>query len=68
MEQLDQVARPFAVCEIQPFNFLGYPFKYLGRLAGQSAIDFIYRLDEGLMRRSSSCALRAANFNAVFTR
>jgi SAM-dependent methyltransferase len=68
MEQLEQVARSFGVCEIQPFNFLGYPFKYLGRLAGQSVIDFIYRLDEGLMRRSPGCALRAANFNVVFTK
>jgi SAM-dependent methyltransferase len=68
VEQLAQVARSFGVCEIQPFNFLGYPFKYLGRLAGPSAIEFIYRLDEGLMQRSSSCALRAANFNVVFTK
>lgn len=68
MEQLEQVARYFGVCEIQPFNFLGYPFKYLGRLAGQSVIDFIYRVDEGLMQRSSGCALRAANFNVVFTK
>jgi len=68
VEQLEQVARSFGVCEIQPFNFLGYPFKYLGRLAGQSAIDFIYRVDEGLMQLSSSCALRAANFNVVFTK
>ena len=68
MEQLEQVARPFCLCEIQPFNFLGYPFKYLGRLAGQSVIDSVYRLDEGLMQRSPGCALRAANFNVVFTK
>jgi hypothetical protein len=68
IEQLAQVARPFGLCEVQPFNFLGYPFKCLGRFASQSAIDFIYRLDESLMERCSSCALRAANFNVVFTK
>jgi hypothetical protein len=68
MGQLEEVARAFASGEVQPFNFLGYPFKYLGRHAGQSVIEFIHRLDTGLMRRFPGCALRAANFNVVFTR
>jgi SAM-dependent methyltransferase len=68
LSQLEQVARSFGKCEIQPFNFLGYPFKFLGRFMGRSAIDSIYRLDQGLMRRSPGCALRGANFNVVFTK
>jgi SAM-dependent methyltransferase len=68
LDQLEQIARGFGQCEIQPFNFLGYPVKSLGRYAGRSAIEFIYRLDQGLMRRSPGCALRGANFNVVFTK
>jgi hypothetical protein len=68
VDQLEQIARGFGHCEIQPFNFLGYPFKFLGRFMGRAGIDFIYRLDQGLMRRSPGCALRGANFNVVFTK
>ena len=66
--QLDEIARSFSRYEIQLFNFLGYPFKALGRLAGESIMDSICRLDAAVMQRWPRLAPLAANFNVVFTK
>jgi SAM-dependent methyltransferase len=66
--QLDEIARSFSRYEIQLFNFLGYPFKALGRLAGESIMDSICRLDAAVMHRWPRLAPLAANFNVVFTK
>jgi SAM-dependent methyltransferase len=66
--QLEEIARSFSKYEIQLFNLLGYPFKSLGRLAGESVADFICRLDTAVMQRWPRLAPLAANFNVVFTK
>ncbi len=68
MPQLNEIAQSFGKCEIQLFNFLGYPFKSLGRLAGESLMDFIYRMDSAVMQRWPGLGSLAANFNVVFTK
>jgi SAM-dependent methyltransferase len=68
MCQLEDVAKSFSSCEVHPFNFLGYPFKALGRLAGESLSRSIYSVDQALMNRSERLARWAANFNVVYTK
>lgn len=68
MPQLNEIAQSFSKCEIQLFNLFGYPFKSLGRLAGESMMDFIYRIDGTIMQRWPGLAPLAANFNVVFTK
>lgn len=68
VSQLEEVGRSFRSCAVQPFNFLGYPFKGVGRLVGRPGIELIHRLDQRLMRRSARWARQAANFNVVFTK
>jgi SAM-dependent methyltransferase len=66
--QLEEIAQSFRSCEVQLFNIVGYPFKFLGRFTGQSVINFVHRLDEALVRRWPRVAPMAANFNVVFTK
>jgi SAM-dependent methyltransferase len=66
--QLDEIAQSFSQYEIQLFNFLGYPFKSLGRLAGESMMEFVFRMDAAVMQRWPRLAPLAANFNVIFTK
>ena len=66
--QLDQIAQSFSRYELQLFNVLGYPFKSLGRVAGDSVMDFVCRLDAAMIRRWPRTGRWAANFNVVFTK
>jgi len=68
LQQLKEIAESFSSCEVQVFNLLGYPFKGLGRFAGQSLVNLIYRFDGALMRGWPRLAPLAANFNVVFTK
>lgn len=68
MCQLQEIAQSFSSCEVHPFNFIGYPFKALGRFAGTGFSRRIYSLDQALMRRSERFARWAANFNVVYTK
>jgi SAM-dependent methyltransferase len=68
LEQIQELARGFSCCEMQVFNLLGYPFKGLGRFAGQGMVDFIYRFDASLMKRWPMLASLAANCNLVLTK
>ena len=66
--QLHEIARSVSHYEIQLFNFLGYPFKSLGRLAGESMMEFIFRMDAAVMQKWPRLAPMAANFNVIFTK
>jgi SAM-dependent methyltransferase len=66
--QLEQIAQSFSRYEMQLFNVLGYPFKSLGRIAGDSMMDLVCRLDAAMIRRWPRTGRWAANFNVVFTR
>lgn len=68
LEQIQELAKGFACCEMQVFNLLGYPFKGLGRFAGQGLVDFIYRFDASLMKLRPGFAALAANCNLVLTK
>jgi len=68
LSQLNEIGLSFSQCEVQAFNLLGYPFKALGRFAGEPLMNVIDRLDTTLMQRSSRLAALAANFNVVFTK
>ena len=68
LPQLNEIARSFSQCEIQPFNLSGYVLKSLGSFAGESFPGFIDRVDVAMMRRSPRLAAMAANFNVVFTK
>jgi SAM-dependent methyltransferase len=68
LQQLEEIAESFSSCEVQVFNLLGYPFKGLGRFAGQSLVNLIYRFDGALMKGWPRLAPLAANFNVVFTK
>jgi len=68
LSQLEEVARTFSRCEVQPFNLAGYPMKYLGRFAPSACIDLVHRFDQAAMRRWPSLAPLAANFNVLFTK
>ena len=66
--QLEEVARPFSDCEVQPFNLAAYPMKYLGQVAGSSIINAVHRWDRAVMKRWPRTIPWAANFNVVFTK
>lgn len=66
--QLDQIAQSFSRYELQLFNVLGYPFKSLGRVVGDSVMDLVCRLDAAMIRRWPRTGRWAANFNVVFTK
>jgi SAM-dependent methyltransferase len=68
LPQLEEIAGHFRACEVQLFNLFGYVFKGLGRLAGPSLVNLIYRLDGALMKGRPRLARLAANFNVVFTK
>jgi hypothetical protein len=68
LPQLEEVAGYFSDCQIQAFNLLGYPLKFLGRFAVRSLSTGVCRVDRGIMRAAPRMALMAANFNAIFTR
>jgi SAM-dependent methyltransferase len=68
LPQLEEIAQRFSNCEVQVFNLLGYPVKFLGKLAGESISTGVSRVDGALMRKFPRLATMAANFNAVFTR
>lgn len=68
LSQLEEIAQSFSSCAVQPFNFIGYPLKALGRLAGEPVAKTIYAMDRKLMRRSTRIARWAANFNAIYTK
>jgi SAM-dependent methyltransferase len=68
MSQLQEVGRFFGKGEIQPFNFLGYPFKGLGRLLGEGGTRCLHRLDQRVMASSDRWARQAANFNVFYTK
>ncbi len=66
--QIEEIAQSFSACEVQVFNFLGYPLKFVGRFAGRRATDGVHRADQWLMKRWPSLAMQGANFNAIFTK
>jgi SAM-dependent methyltransferase len=68
ISQLQDIAKAFTSCEVQPFNLFGYPLKCLGRLACFPIVDWFHRMDVVVMKRSAGLAKMAANFNVVFTK
>ncbi len=68
LPQIEEIAQSFSRCECQVFNFLAYPFKFVGRFAGQHLTNGVHRADLSLMRRWPGLAPLAANFNVCFTK
>ena len=68
LPQLEEIGRHFARGKVQFFNFLGYPFKSLGRMAGPGVFNLVYRFDGSIMDRWRGLAPLAANFNVTFTK
>ncbi len=68
LKTIERVGQEFSTCEVQVFNFLCYPLKFLGKWMPYPIIDFVHRLDAALMRSCTGMARMAANCNIVFTR
>jgi SAM-dependent methyltransferase len=66
--QVQWIAQSFSSCNIQPFNFIGYPLKSFGRLACLPLVHFVHTLDLAFMKRSPLLTRMAANFNVVFVK
>ncbi len=66
--QIEQIAEFFTACDLQVFNLLAYPLKFLGRFASRRGSDSVHRADSSLMKRWPSLAPLAANFNVVFAK
>jgi SAM-dependent methyltransferase len=68
LDHLTVIAERYSSCEVQSFNFFGYPFKSIARFGGPSAVQFIHHTDRALMRRFPGLAPMAANINVIFTK
>lgn len=67
LSQFERMTRQFSSCEVQMFNFLGYPMKAASDRFGFLA-EFIHRLDSWLFRRFPKLLRYGANCNVIFTK
>jgi SAM-dependent methyltransferase len=67
LSQFERMSRHFSSCEVQMFNFLGYPMKAVSDRFGflSSAVQ---RLDSWLFRTFPKLLRYGANCNVIFTR
>lgn len=67
LSQFERMSRHFSSCEVQMFNFLGYPMKGVSDRFGflSSAVQ---RLDSWLFRRFPKLLRYGANCNVIFTK
>ncbi len=67
LSQFERMSRYFSRCEVQMFNFLGYPMKAVSDRFGflSSAVQ---RLDSWLFRRFPKLLRYGANCNVIFTK
>lgn len=67
LRQFERMAAPFSSCEVQMFNFLGYPLKaFSDRFAWLS--HAIQRLDSVLFQKFPKLLRYGANCNLIFTK
>jgi len=67
LSQLRKMAEPFSSCEVQVFNFLGYPMKAFSdrwRFLARA----VQKLDAILFRTFPSLLMYGANCNVIFTK
>jgi SAM-dependent methyltransferase len=67
LSQFDRMARHFSSCEVQMFNFLGYPMKAVSDRFGFLS-KAVHQLDSWLFRRFPKLLRYGANCNVIFTK
>lgn len=67
LSQFERMSRHFTRCEVQMFNFLGYPMKALADRF-QPLARLVHRLDGDLFKRFPALLRYGANCNVIFTK
>lgn len=67
LSQFEKMTRHFSTCEVQMFNFLGYPMKAVSDRFGFLS-NLVHRLDSWLFRTFPKLLRYGANCNVIFTK
>ncbi len=67
LSQFERMSKHFSICEVQMFNFLGYPMKAVSDRFGYLS-SAVQRLDSWLFRNFPKLLRYGANCNIIFTK